>query len=32
VTARPTSEVLVVDDEKNIRATLTMCLEAVAAR
>ena len=24
-----TSDVLVIDDEKNIRATLTMCLEAV---
>jgi two-component system, NtrC family, response regulator AlgB len=27
--ARNTSEVLVVDDEKNIRATLTVCLEAI---
>ena len=29
MTARAASEVLVVDDEKNIRATLTMCLEAI---
>ena len=29
MTARRISEVLVVDDEKNIRATLTMCLEAI---
>jgi NtrC-family two-component system response regulator AlgB len=29
VTARNASEVLVIDDEKNIRATLTMCLEAI---
>jgi NtrC-family two-component system response regulator AlgB len=27
--ARNRSEVLVIDDEKNIRATLTMCLEAI---
>ena len=27
--ARTGSEVLIVDDEKNIRATLTMCLEAI---
>jgi two-component system, NtrC family, response regulator AlgB len=29
MTARQGSDVLVIDDEKNIRATLTMCLEAV---
>jgi NtrC-family two-component system response regulator AlgB len=29
MTAPPASEVLVIDDEKNIRATLTMCLEAI---
>jgi NtrC-family two-component system response regulator AlgB len=27
--AAPTSEVLVIDDEKNIRATLTICLEGI---
>ena len=27
--ARQGSDVLIVDDEKNIRATLTMCLEAI---
>jgi two-component system, NtrC family, response regulator AlgB len=27
--AKATSEVLVIDDEKNIRATLTMCLEGI---
>ena len=29
MTPRPRSEVLVIDDEKNIRTTLTMCLEAI---
>jgi NtrC-family two-component system response regulator AlgB len=28
-TVRPRSDVLVIDDEKNIRTTLTMCLEAI---
>jgi NtrC-family two-component system response regulator AlgB len=32
MTASRTSEVLVIDDEKNIRATLTMCLEGIGCK
>jgi NtrC-family two-component system response regulator AlgB len=32
MTARAAPEVLIVDDEKNIRTTLTMCLEAIGCK